>query len=63
MIPSIDRMLASKYNQKIEDIQEWLSLTHWSQKQIDKKTLEKAQKQLHSLNLIEKTVPFETIAK
>ena len=63
MIPSIDRMLASKYNQKIEDIQEWLSLTHWSQKQIDKKTLEKAQEQLHSLNLIEKTVPFETIAK
>ena len=63
MIPSIDRMLASKYNQKIEDIQEWLSLTHWSQKQIDKKTLEKVQEQLHSLNIIEKTVPFETIAK
>ena len=63
MIPSIDRMLASKYNQKIEDIQEWLSLTHWSQKQIDKKTLDKVQEQLHSLNIIEKTVPFETIAK
>lgn len=63
MIPSIDRMLASKYNQKIEDIQEWLSLTYWSQKQIDKKTLEKVQEQLHSLNIIEKTVPFETIAK
>ncbi|WP_430400686.1 substrate-binding domain-containing protein [Flavobacterium sp.] len=63
MIPSIDRMLASKYNQKIEDIQEWLSLTHWSQKQIDKKTLNKVQEQLHSLNIIEKTVPFETIAK
>ena len=39
MIPSIDRMLASKYNQKIEDIQEWLSLTQWSKNQIDKKTL------------------------
>jgi ABC-type nitrate/sulfonate/bicarbonate transport system substrate-binding protein len=63
VIPSIDRMLASKYNQKIEDIQEWFSLTHWSQKQIDKKTLEKVQEQLHSLNIIEKTVPFETIAK
>jgi ABC-type nitrate/sulfonate/bicarbonate transport system substrate-binding protein len=63
MIPSIDRMLASKYNQKIEDIQEWLSLTHWSQKQIDKKTLDKVQQQLHTLNIIEKTVPFEAIAK
>jgi ABC-type nitrate/sulfonate/bicarbonate transport system substrate-binding protein len=63
MIPSIDRMLASRYNQKIEDIQEWLSLTHWSQKQIDKKTLDKVQEQLYSLNIIEKRVPFETIAK
>lgn len=63
IIPSIDRMLASKYNQKIEDIQEWLSLTHWSQKQIDKKTLDKVQEQLHTLNIIEKRVPFEAIAK
>ena len=63
MIPSIDRMLASKYNQKIKDIQEWLSLTNWSQKQIDKKTLDKVQEQLHTLNIIEKRVPFETIAK
>jgi hypothetical protein len=29
-IPSIDTTLALKYHQKIEDIQEWLSLTHWS---------------------------------
>lgn len=62
-IPSIDRTLASKYKQKLEDIQEWLSLTHWSQKQIDKNTLEKVQTQLHSLNIIEKKVPFEAIAK
>lgn len=63
MIPSIDRMLASRYEQKLQDIQEWLSLTHWSQKQIDKKTIEKVQEQLHSLNIIEKRVPFETIVK
>jgi hypothetical protein len=30
-IPNIDKMLATKFNQKIEDIQEWLSLTEWSQ--------------------------------
>ena len=62
-IPSIDRTLASKYNQKLEDIQEWLSLTHWSQKQLDKKTLDKIQNQLHTLNIIEKMAPYETIAK
>ncbi|MDK2772299.1 MAG: substrate-binding domain-containing protein [Flavobacterium sp.] len=63
LIPSIDRTLASKYNQKLEDIQEWLSLTQWSQKQIDKPTLEKVQSQLFSLNIIEKKLPFEMIAK
>lgn len=63
IIPSIDRTLASKYNQKLDDIQEWLSLTNWSQKQLDKKTLEKIQNQLHTLNIIEKTVPFEAIVK
>lgn len=63
LIPSIDRTLASKYNQKIEDIQEWLSLTQWSQKKLDKTTLEKVQSQLYSLNIIEKKLPFEMIAK
>ena len=63
MIPSIDRTLATKYNQKLEDIQEWLSLTQWSQKQLDKKTVEKVQNQLHSLNIIEKIVPYEAIVK
>ena len=63
MIPSIDRTLASKYNQKLEDIQEWLSLTQWSQRQLDTKTFEKIQNQLHTLNIIEKTVPFDAIVK
>jgi ABC-type nitrate/sulfonate/bicarbonate transport system substrate-binding protein len=63
MIPSIDRTLTSKYNQRLEDIQEWLSLTNWSQKQLDKKTFEKIQNQLRTLNIIEKTVPFDAIVK
>jgi ABC-type nitrate/sulfonate/bicarbonate transport system substrate-binding protein len=62
-IPSIDRTLASKYNQKLEDIQEWLSLTNWSQKNIDKKMFDKVQNQLLSLNIIEKTIPFESVVK
>ena len=62
-IPSIDRTLASKYNQKLEDIQEWLSLTNWSQKKLDKKTLDKIQNQLNTLNIIEKVAPYETIVK
>lgn len=62
-IPSIDRTLAFKFNQKLENVQEWLSLTQWSQQQITPKTIEKIQKQLHTLNIIEKIVPFECLAK
>ncbi|WP_394758534.1 substrate-binding domain-containing protein [Flavobacterium sp.] len=62
-IPNIDKTLASRYNLKIEDIQEWLSLTEWSQKQISEKVLNKVQNQLFELSIIDKKVTFETIVK
>ena len=62
-IPSIDRTLASRYHQKLEDIQEWLKLTRWSQKKLDKNTFEKVQDQLHELNLIENKISFEAVVK
>ena len=46
LIPSIDRTLASNYNQKVESIQEWLKLTRWSQKQMTNQTLDKIMEQL-----------------
>lgn len=62
-IPSIDRTLASKYNQKTEDIQEWLKLTRWSQKKLDKLTFDKVQNQLFELNLIDKKMDYESVTK
>lgn len=62
-IPSIDRTLASKYNQKIEDIQEWLSLTKWSQKPLEEKVLNKIQNQLFDLKIIDKKGTFAEIVK
>ena len=53
-IPSIDRTLANRYEQKPEDIQEWLSLTQWSQSQMNVHTLEKVQDTLIDLKLIDK---------
>ena len=52
-IPSIDRTLANRYEQRLEDIQKWLSLTRWSQSQIDSQTLEKVQETLIDLKLID----------
>ncbi|RTY92013.1 ABC transporter substrate-binding protein [Flavobacterium sp. RSP46] len=62
-IPSIDKTLASNYHQKIEDIQEWLSLTQWSQKPLTIEMLNKIQNQLFQLKIIEKKGTFEDIVK
>ena len=62
-IPNINKTLASRYNQKIEDIDEWLSLTEWSQEQLSEKMLNKVQNQLFELSIIDKKVTFETIVR
>ncbi|WP_374549013.1 substrate-binding domain-containing protein [Flavobacterium sp.] len=62
-IPSIDRTLASKYHQKIEDIQEWLHLTKWSQKPLEEKMLNKIQNQLFDLKIIDKKGTFAELVK
>ncbi|WP_459926149.1 substrate-binding domain-containing protein [Flavobacterium covae] len=62
-IPSIDRTLAARYNQKVDDIQQWLKKTRWSQKKMDQKTFDKIQNQLLEFNLIENTLSFEMIVK
>lgn len=51
-IPSIDKTLANRYEQQLEDIQLWLSKTSWGQDQLSEITLRKIQKQLFELKLI-----------
>ena len=63
MIPSIDRTLASKYNQKLEDIQEWLKSTNWSQKQITEPTLDDIMNQLLKLQIINKKIAASSLLK
>ena len=53
-ISTIDSILANKYHQKIEDIQEWLTLTNWSQKQITEEQLDSIQNQLVALKIIDR---------
>lgn len=57
-IPSIDRSLANRYGQQLADIQEWLKITKWSQKQLPEATLTKVQDTLRELNLIDKSIPL-----
>lgn len=60
-IPSIDKTIANRYEQKLEDVQEWLSLTEWSQELIDEKTLNNIQKQLYALNIIPEIVDYKKL--
>lgn len=63
IIPSIDRMLANQYEQKIEDIQEWLSITRWSQQIIDRETIDNVQETLLELGKIDKKINYNQIVK
>ncbi|RLJ68842.1 ABC-type nitrate/sulfonate/bicarbonate transport system substrate-binding protein [Lacinutrix venerupis] len=60
-IPSIDRMIANRYEQELEDVQEWLSLTEWSQENISKETIAKVQDELFALNIIPEKWKYEDL--
>ena len=62
-IENIDQLLASKYKLKIEDIQQWLSITEWSQENLEEEMLNKIQNQLFDLKIIDKKSTFEAIIK
>ena len=62
-IPGIEKTLASKYHQKIEDTEEWLSLTSWSQNTFSEIMLNKVQNQLFQLKIIEKKGTFDDIVR
>ena len=60
-IPSIDRTLANRYDQRLEDIRQWLGATRWSQAQIDTQVLGKVVSTLLDLKLIDEELPAENI--
>ena len=62
-IPSIDRTLANRYGQQLEDIKKWLSLTRWSQTQLSLHELDNVQRVLADLKLIDQSLPEEQILK
>lgn len=62
-IEGIDAILAEKYHQKLEDIQEWLSITEWSQSELSNEMLNKIQNQLFDLKIIDKKGTFAKIVK
>lgn len=62
-IQNIDALLASRYKLEIADVREWLSLTQWSQNQLEEQVLNKVQNQLLNLSLINKKGTFAEMVK
>ena len=60
-IDSIDKTLAERYDQRLEDIKKWLSITTWSQKQLPKETLQSIQIQLSELDIINKKLEYNQV--
>jgi len=55
-IPSIDRTLSNRYEQQLEDIQKWLSITTWSQKQITLEEIDQVQSKILKLKMIDNQI-------
>ncbi len=62
-IPSIDRTLANTFDQQLEDIREWLSITRWSQSPISTQTVDLVQNTLLNLKLIDNKLNFNKIVE
>lgn len=60
-IPNIDKIIAERYSQKIEDVQEWLTLTNWSQELVNEETINTVQNQLLALNIIPKKLHYSKL--
>jgi sulfonate transport system substrate-binding protein len=60
-IPEIDTIISGRYEQKNEDVKNWLALTEWSQKNIDPSTVEAVQNQLMKLDIISKKLPYNQL--
>jgi len=62
-IPSIDKTIANRYSLELSDVQEWLSLTEWSQKVTDAKTIENVQNTLLKLDIISKKLDYKALVQ
>lgn len=62
-IPSIDKTIANRYDQNLDDVKEWLSLTEWSQELPDEITIKNVQRKLLALNIIPHELSFNQLTR
>ena len=63
-VPNLDQLFSSRYEQRIEDVRAWLSITKWDRKKtISKKLIKEVQNKLIKFNVIEQDVHFKHLIK
>lgn len=60
-IPSIDRTLSSVFDQKLEDIQQWLQITKWSQKKFTEAQFNQIVQDLMTYKIISKPLNYSDV--
>ena len=60
-IPEIDTIISERYQQKNEDVKNWLTLTEWSQENIQPSTVEAVQNQLLKLDIISEKLAYDQL--
>ena len=63
-VNGLDVLFSERYNQKLEDVREWLSMTKWNRKKsISKKIINKIQNKLVTLGVIANRIPAKMLLK
>jgi len=60
-INSIDKIISKRYDQRLEDVQEWLNLTEWSQQLPTKEDIQVVQNKLFHLGIINDIASYDDL--
>lgn len=62
-IPSIDKTIAAKFDIQLNDVEQWLKSTRWSQKKLDQKNFDTVMQYLTNLNIISADLEYKNVIK
>lgn len=63
-VKGLDRLFSERYNQQLEDVQEWLTITQWNRKNsISKKIINRIQNKLVTFGVIENRIQAKKLLK
>ena len=58
---NVAQIVSQRYNQELSDVEEWLSITEWSQDLISEDTLLEVQNQLYDLDIISERIDYKSL--